>query len=112
VIVSDDNSANITPRFVTSLPASAIAGRGRIAEQLREGAGPRRVADRGDDALISSEASKAGQSVAIMSARSPVMGQARRRPLRAAGDQKCSGAPAEPLAGSAQTTWFRGAGGT
>jgi hypothetical protein len=74
VIVSDDNSANITPRFVTSLPASAIAGRGRIAEQLREGAGPRRVADRGDDALISSEASKAGQSVAIMSARSPVRG--------------------------------------
>jgi hypothetical protein len=61
VIVSDDNGANITLRFVTSLPASAIAGRGRIAEQLREGAEPRRVSDRGDDALISSEASKAGQ---------------------------------------------------
>jgi hypothetical protein len=50
VIVSNDNGANIIPRFLTSLPASAIAGRGRIAEQLREGAEPRRVSD---DALIS-----------------------------------------------------------
>jgi hypothetical protein len=98
VIVSDDNGANITPRFVTSLPAPAIAGRGRIAEQLREGAEPRRVADRGDDALISSGASKAGQPAAQSGA------QDRRRPLRAAGDQKCSGAPAQPRTGSAQTT--------
>ena len=74
MIVSDETGPNITPLLVTSLPASAIAGRAvsrNTSGRCRATARRRR----GDDALISSGASKAGQPVAIMSARSPVRGK-------------------------------------